>query len=260
MPNVNGSDMNQLRMLAEAGERVGCYRELERLGEAYGRLAAEVVEGSSLTGRAANIHLAEHAAAAGVILGNAEAEEVGRALLEADFQRRSDRFKASGGDIYLSREPIRQYHLDVFRERGIPKEAWTAWTPLEVAARNRAYFGKEGFAGKWDSEDEAMDSMWDHMVSGRVGLVGRMMNFASTYEGDDEATDWLHKQMTQAADEPAYLAVGHGSPYPPDDDDWRGILGVSPVGLFPQEDDRRIGGFAWAPRKRRQKRLNGREY
>lgn len=215
---LTDEDIRYLQQYVAQGDRLGYYGALSNWGYDYPRLASQVVDSSSLAGRLANVHMAETAADAGIVVDPDMAASVSRDLMQADFESRAAMDSPNRRGNPLGVDIIEGYHHNVFDRYGLPPEAWTATVPLEIAAQRHTQLG-------FESPTESRNHLWQNLMS-RNGLGQALATrrvLANARRGDDidpatqaMARNYYRNAVGNSLDEALYLGTGLGSAYPPD--------------------------------------------
>lgn len=227
---MGDTEKSKLEALKNAGDRAGYYKQLEDWGYRYGSLARAVVTGELLSGRMANAFLAETAYANhGLRIDGAMANDIGMALMDADFRARfldsqSSHHVQNGEDLGF--KPVWDYHTKVFTDFGLDGQSWTASAPLEMAGKY-PHLLKDPNGGYFQDSVQAQEFMWDLMLdAGDDGIpfwpsqpsnqIEQWMARVANATGDETARQWVLDLQAISRDEAAYVLGGDGSPYPPD--------------------------------------------
>lgn len=131
-----------LQSYVDAGDRVGYYSQLAEWGYRYGELAAGVVTGATLSGRAANSFFLDEAADQQASISPGDLASISDGLMRADFAARVN-FPGSENGEELSVDTIRDYHRVVFSQFGVTVDAWTptfALNSLATVAERDAFW------------------------------------------------------------------------------------------------------------------------
>ena len=126
---------DQLKQAVSTNNRAEYYRLLASWGYRYGDLAGQVVGNNFLSGAAANAFAQQtyREVNNGRELTDAVMLDVSLALMQADFRARY-----VGQSSEFNSSIIEDYHVAVFRQFGLPPEAWTAYVPLHLSADREA--------------------------------------------------------------------------------------------------------------------------
>ena len=248
--SLTNSDIETLQDFVDSGNRAGYYNQLSEWGYDYPELAGGVVSENTLSGRLANIHLAETAHRGSVTLNLSQSVQISENLMQADFALRSAPNSPSRSGQALSVDDIANYHYEVFENAGIDRNAWTATAPLEVYSRNYDALG-------FDTPLAAREAAWDLMIngglSGQTSVYRDMQRFAFPTQnvwgvggiplpGDPLAQQWVQAVHGYIFDEGLYLFTGLGTPYPPD----HCFLSDTPIQMWPLDPSikpRRDGNY-----------------
>ena len=160
--------LQRLEAFANANNRSGYYQALADAGYDYGRLALGVVDNLTLNGRLANAFQYNK----GQELNNPVnvtgelSEKIGLDLMWADLDARKAALNEKGG-INLTVSDIRDYHIEIYEQNGLPPEAWTTYAPSVLI----------GEAGeKYENED----AWWSELLSTDDGFWPRLSEGVST--------------------------------------------------------------------------------
>jgi len=140
------SQLAQLQAYYNAGDYVGYYAVLNGFGEPYGGLAGDVANATGISGEVARGFARSVGAEHNIELTDAQWMQLSLRLMQEDFEIRSALAGTSNDNLDLDVRYIRDYHIEVFAEFGLPPEAWTAYIPLQAAG-----------------DDAGADALWDQM-------------------------------------------------------------------------------------------------
>jgi Ca2+-binding RTX toxin-like protein len=119
---------------------------LNGFGEPYGGLAGDVANATGISGEVARGFARSVGAEHNIELTDAQWMQLSLRLMQEDFEIRSALAGTSNDNLDLDVRYIRDYHIEVFAEFGLPPEAWTAYIPLQAAG-----------------DDAGADALWDQM-------------------------------------------------------------------------------------------------
>lgn len=131
--SLTSTQLSHLQSLADAGNIVQYYTDLNTYGETYGSLALDVAQGTGLSGQVARAFAAAMAHEHGVVLDPADWPQISLALMKADATARAAAQDVGDPSLDLPVSYIRSYHVSVFALHDLPPDAWTAYVPLALA-------------------------------------------------------------------------------------------------------------------------------
>lgn len=175
---LKSAEIEQLRTYIVCGDAVGYYEQLATYEYDYGRLAAGLVDNTSLNGQIARKFAESVARVEQKSLTESGWGTIIQELMKADFDAREDVFTDNGGsarqgvDVTLSVEAIEQYHTVVYHDFGneLPIDAWTPYVPLKYAADKDA---------KWAEILNSSDSLFSQAWNGTLRVRSCMLNLRS---------------------------------------------------------------------------------
>ncbi|MGB9367336.1 MAG: calcium-binding protein, partial [Xanthobacteraceae bacterium] len=193
---VTQADLDQLEALSAANNFLGYYSKLSALGDRYANLATGVAAADTFAGNIAR-QFAQNAAAwksgAPVNLSGEAWANISIELMRSDLAARKAQAEGSGSLVgewsELSWQNIRNYHVAVFDDFGLPREAWTATIPLETSANPDALWngflasGYQGFVAQAFAAMSQLSTVVDISVpqasylvaTGQLGLLAAIL-------------------------------------------------------------------------------------
>ncbi len=116
---LSSSQLEELEKHAKAGDAIKYYETLSKFGRGYGDTALGVIGEDSLISGPIKNYVETHAKANGLDWTDADYKDLTQKLMEADLEARSKGFTTT--------DEIHKYHVDAFREKGLPPEAWPGY-------------------------------------------------------------------------------------------------------------------------------------
>lgn len=135
-------EMATLEKYAVAGDRIGYWDYLPTNGFHFRDLALGVVFNETLLGETANTYAKNIADLSDISLSSEQWGGLGQRLMMEDLALWQKKSSAT-----LTYKDIRDYHISVYNDFGIPDVGYTAYVPIALRERNE---GTSAAAACWD--------------------------------------------------------------------------------------------------------------
>ena len=185
---ITTNDLTHAQGLLNNGQLSAMYDFLASKGDRYAVLAKGVVEGNTVSGKAALEFMEHTAKQQGKVWTEANAQEI-RIEMATKYLETLSGITGSDGTIRreIRAEEAQLFHDQVFRDSGLGKEAWTLHTPFKM-------LGEEAAQTYWEdvlasADDFGAETALAGYTVTRLAGMHQSLEFVSSFASNQDEVD-----------------------------------------------------------------------